>query len=879
MKHLSLRYKFMLIMTLLCLPTVIATLMLSNVSTRSINFAQKEVTGAQYLQPLSELQHLIGIHHVALLEGPGAQSGNPDVSQNNLRDKLAEIADMDLSLGTQLGLEQTWPTVRKAMTQLMSLTPETPYETREQSHQQVLQALNQHTRMIGDKSNLILDPDLDSYYLMDAMLLKLPPLLTQLYGFRSSATDTRGDTNQQWLLYTLHTLEAMLKETTSTISVAISNNPSLDAELNPPVQQFQLAAIAAIESTRSALPQKDSGLMQAAFNELDMAAAQGHQLQSLVTNELQMLLMKRISRDSTSRSIMISCVIMAILIGMLFTFMVGFGINRAVREANRIATAIAEDKLDSSIEIHAMDETGDLLVSLTAMQESLKLRISQERRLLIHNGRMKQALDSISSVVLFANTKGDIVYSNNAANQYFRSYEQQLVEGLPGFSTDALIGLPIDIFRPGDTSVLDEPPDLQQSCVIERDIGNRVVKLSFNPVNDEQGQALGTVIELYDRTEKAAIESALSKDVHAVVQAALLGDLSKRVDGTGKPAFLVPVYAGINEMLDICSTVISSTGQLFKRMADGDFSQTMRIPSGVELNGDFKKLQRDAGATVLQLTQMIAHIKSDVLVLSSSSSTCIDVNTRLENETNEASRKANNVSAGASSISENVDTIAGAAEQLNSSIKEIAKNTQRSNTVAMEAVTLTQSADSSVTQLSQSSESIGDMINVINSIAEQTNLLALNATIEAARAGDAGKGFAVVATEVKELAKETARATEDIRLKIHTIQMNSDSAATGIRAIDTIVQQINELQLDSVHAMNEQTSTTQEISRSIGSVATSSSGMSDQLAELVGGTHHTQEAVHVVKNELARLSDLARNMQVMVDRFKLADSSDTTSTP
>lgn len=876
MKHLRLRYKFLLIMALLCLPTLIATIMLSNVSTHSINFAEKEVSGAQYLQPLSELQSLIGSHRVALLENPDGSSGQLDNTQSTLRDKLADIEAMGNRLATLPGMQQTWSRVHKAMLQLLSLTPATPHAAREERHQQVLHALDQHTRLIGDQSNLILDPDLDSYYLMDATLLKLPPLLMQLSAYRSAATDAKDETAQSWLSFTLQALEASVAEVSRTINVAITNTPSLGATLNPSVQQFQGAAMAAIDSARSALSQNDPVLMQASFNELDLAAGEGHQLQSLVNSQLQRLLMQRISRDSQSHTLMISGVVAVILIGILFTVMVGFGIDRAVHEANRIATAIADHQLDSTIDIQAMDETGELLTSLASMQENLKERISQEGRLLIHNGRMKQALDSISSVVLFANKRGTIVYCNHAANEYVQTYEQQLVKGLPGFSMETLIGSPLGIFSSGYTSVLDEPPEIKESCIIERTIGDRVVKLSLNPVKDEEGQELGTVIELYDRTERAAIESALSKDVHAVVQSALLGDLSKRVDGTGKPAFLVPVYAGINDMLEICSTVISSTGQLFKRMADGDFSQTMTLPAGVELNGDFSRLKSDAEATVQQLTQMIALIKTDALVLSSSSSACIDVNTRLGNETSEASHTANNVAAGASSISENVDTIAGAAEELNTSIKEIAKNTQRSNTVASEAVKLTQSADSSVTQLSRSSESIGAMIKVINSIAEQTNLLALNATIEAARAGDAGKGFAVVASEVKELAKETARATEDIRLKIQTIQLDSESAVAGIRAIDTIVQQINELQLNTADAMNEQTSATQNISRSIGSVATSSSDMSDQLAGLVGGTYQTQEAVDVVKNELARLSDVARNMQAMVDRFKLADTSDTT---
>ncbi|NND92607.1 MAG: hypothetical protein HKN42_17270 [Granulosicoccus sp.] len=920
-KHLKLRYKFFLIMALLCMPTAVATYLLSEISARTIRFAEKEVAGAQYLQPLAELQHLLGEHHLALLTGSDKQRQDGlEKSARRLNEKLVAISELNTTLGTALKADESWLRVRETVAELLRLNPDTPAAVWEQAHDTTLEVLESHRRLIGDQSNLILDPDLDTYYLMDAVLLKLPPLLYQLHAFPATVGSATGQPHAQTLGFTLYTLRKLATSAADVIDIAIRNNTTLSPSLKKPTRQFLQKAHTAIDAATGQLTASHETLAPDDFNGFADTVTAGYALLDRVNAELRSLLQARIDRDAGSRTIMLSAVLLAVLIGLTFTFMVGLGITLAIQQAHRVATAIAEDRLDTRIIIPTRDEPGQLLRSLATMQDKLKLRITAERRQLIDNGRLKQALESVSAVILMADTDGEIIYCNRAAHDYFLLHEHALASDLPGFSYHSLIGQPLSIFYPdGSHGLVDESESDQlsdqasntdqassetpftdqvsdqasksassgasgsgsawefgdepgEASVLDRVIGGRNIRLMANPVHDEH-QSLGTVLEFYDRTDKAAIESAVSEDVHALVQAALVGNLSERIDGSGKPDFLVPVYTGINEMLDICSAVISSAGQLFNRMSEGDFSRSMDTPASVQLKGDFGQLQRDADATVSQLAGMISRIKSDALILSDSVDKVIGVHERLEMDAGASTEKASSIAAGATSISENVSTIAGAAEQMNASIKEIAKNTQRSNTVAAEAVELTRSADTSVTQLSCSSQAIGDMVKVITSIAEQTNLLALNATIEAARAGDAGKGFAVVANEVKELAKETARATEDISEKINTIQLDSGSAAAGISAIDRIVQQINELQSGTTQAMTEQSSTTQEISRSICSVATSSSSMSEQLDQLVGGTQDTRQAVDVVKAEVTRLNEVALNMKTLVNRFKLADDA------
>jgi methyl-accepting chemotaxis protein len=230
----------------------------------------------------------------------------------------------------------------------------------------------------------------------------------------------------------------------------------------------------------------------------------------------------------------------------------------------------------------------------------------------------------------------------------------------------------------------------------------------------------------------------------------------------------------------------------------------------------------------------------------------------------ETSRQIKAVSSGAGNVTQNLQTVATASEEMNASIRELAKNAQESAKIATSAVNVAEETSKIVNKLGTSSTEIGKVIKLITSIAQQTNLLALNATIEAARAGEAGKGFAVVAHEVKELAKQTATATDDISAKIEAIQDNTRSAVAAIGQISAVIQRVNDLSNTTAAALDQQYATTNEISRYVSESAQGSVEISKNIVRVAEAAQNTANGTKESLRAAQTLAQTSTDLRALV---------------
>jgi methyl-accepting chemotaxis protein len=303
--------------------------------------------------------------------------------------------------------------------------------------------------------------------------------------------------------------------------------------------------------------------------------------------------------------------------------------------------------------------------------------------------------------------------------------------------------------------------------------------------------------------------------------------------------------------------------EVLDQVAAGDLSVRVGETGGAEIG----EVARSLDQTLDALSGVLALVSDSAGRLAGASRTLNAGAAAMAESARTATSQADVVVASAGEVAASVDTVATGSQQMESAIREIAHNATEAARVAGQAVDVAESTTRTVGKLGDSSQEIAAVVKLINGIAEQTNLLALNATIEAARAGEAGKGFAVVASEVKELAQETARATEDISQRVEAIQADTAGAVEAIGEISAVIGQINDYQATIAAAVEEQTATTNEMNRNVAEAASSSRSIATAISGLAAGTQQTNEGVADAQRSAAELARMSDELQGAVRRF------------
>jgi methyl-accepting chemotaxis protein len=274
---------------------------------------------------------------------------------------------------------------------------------------------------------------------------------------------------------------------------------------------------------------------------------------------------------------------------------------------------------------------------------------------------------------------------------------------------------------------------------------------------------------------------------------------------------------------------------------------------------------------VITIRDAVNGTRNVAVDVQAASESLANVTSRIKTGSEETAEQANVVSNSAMEVSRNVGVMAQGSEGMQASLRRITEHANQAAQEAKNAVGVARNTNQAVSKLGESSIEVGKVLKVIATIAQQTNLLALNATIEAARAGEAGKGFAVVAQEVKSLAQKTATATEDIKQKIEAIQGDTKTAVEAIGEICMVIDKISDISNAIASAVETQTSTTDEIGRSVDQAAKGTSEIAGNICKVAAAADNTRSAASDIQKASRTLADTAAQLETLVGRFKLSE--------
>ena len=508
---------------------------------------------------------------------------------------------------------------------------------------------------------------------------------------------------------------------------------------------------------------------------------------------------------------------------------------------------ISQGNYSNAIEIERKDEIGRVMESLKAMQTKLGFDVAEIKRISDENLRVKIALDSICTGVMIADNDRNIVYINKPVADILGKSEADIRKQLPNFSVADLLGTNIDGFHKHPAHQAQLLSSLTATYKASLLLGDHSMVVTANPMFNEQGRRLGTVAEWHDRTAEVAVE----KDVAAIVDASVTGDLSKRLDLQGKEGFILQLGEGINQLLETSENALNEVVRVLGALSRGDLTETISN----DYQGTFGQLKDDSNTTVEKLKDIISRIMDATDSINTASKEIAAGNNDLSHRTEEQAAS--------------LEQTAASMEELTSTVQANSQNAKQANQLAFSAseiagkgVAVVGRVVATMDGINDASRKIVEIISVIDDIAFQTNILALNAAVEAARAGEQGRGFAVVAVEVRNLAQRAATAAGEIK---RLIDDSVEKVADGTKLVTQAGQTMEEI----VNSIAGVTTMMSEISAASIEQTSGIEQVNQAIAQMDDVTQQNAALVEQAAASAESLEEQAQNLSVTVSGFKM----------